>query len=61
MEKEKDGNKKKVKTGKIEKVIVELDGKVLSKEDIKNYVCVSKTVREIVDQVYERMQSNKDK
>ena len=50
-----------MKTGKIEKVIVELDGKILSEEDMKNYVCVSKTVREIIDQVYERMQAEKDK
>ena len=49
MEKDKESNTKKVKTGKIEKVIVELDGKILTEDDMKKYVCVSKTVSEIVD------------
>ena len=61
MEKEKGHTREKVKTGKIKSVIVELDGKVLTDEEKKDYVCVSKTVREIIDEVYERMQSQKDK
>ncbi len=43
----------------INRVIIELDGKELTKEDIKQYTCVSKVVSDIVNEVFERNRPNK--
>lgn len=43
----------------IDKVIVELDGKELTKEEIKQYTCVSRVVSDIVNEVFERNRPKK--
>lgn len=38
----------------IKTVLLELNGKILSEEEIENYVCVSKVVNDTVNTVFER-------
>ena len=38
----------------IKSIVLELNGKVLSEQEINSYICVSKVVSDTVNQVYDR-------
>ncbi len=41
-------------------VVVELDGKILSPDEYKNYICTSKIIDELVGEAYKRVTLNNE-